>query len=434
MKTSNQRSKTILNGLLLGYADDKNGQRVPIWDTSREGHLITVAPTGAGKGVSCAIPALLTWQGPAIVIDPRGENYAVTAKHRRVMGHLVHRLDPFGVAGPTDTADSLNPMDLIDPNADDFEDNAAVIAALCRQEVLDKKSPYWDERATALITKIITALYRHLPSRRPTLRDVQNTLQNTPEEQQFTRPRRSTLINIPQPEAKQTGLHLKDIITSAEFASDRTLSCIVSTANSHLGFMRSPAVHSSLTNSTILLDDVTGGAMHTIYLIIPPDKLVTHSALLRLWIGVMLAAIARRRRAPEQPTLFLIDEAAQLGEMNELRSALTLMRAYGVRVWTFWQCISQLQTIYNDWASIINNSAVQMFFGAKSPHSRKVLKDFIGDAMPTNGLPPESQLLFNGADFDLVHRTNYLTDPLFNGLAAPHPFHRPPQEIPSLVH
>ena len=429
-----QRSNTLRNGLLLGWKDDKDGTSAPLWDTGREGHLITVAPTGAGKGVSCAIPALLTWQGPAIVIDPRGENFAVTAARRRAMGHLVHRLDPFGVAGSPDTADSLNPMDLIDPDEDDFEDNAAVVAQLCRQDMTDSRSPYWDERATSLITKIICAHFRRRHAQRPILHDVQVTLQSpslTPLFGATPNPQ----IHMPHQAPYVPDVDLQELLSTAEFASGRTLSCIVSSANSHLGFLRSAATHASISDSTIQLDDITGGAMHTIYLIIPPDKLATHSSLLRLWIGVMLAAIARRRRAPKQPTLFLIDEAAQLGAMNELRSALTLMRAYGVRVWTFWQCISQLKNVYpSDWASILNNSSVQMFFGAKSPHSRKLLADFIGDAMPARGLPPNQQLLFDGDDFAPVRRANYLTDPLLSGLASPHPFHITDDSQPVALH
>jgi len=412
------RSTNLCNGLLLGWTKDNK----PIWDSNREGHLITVAPTGAGKGVSAAIPALLTWQGPAIVIDPRGENYAVTAARRRAMGHIVHRLDPFRVAGPQ-MGDSLDPMDLIDPNADDFEDNAAVVAQLCRQNMFDKSSPYWDERGSALITKIICGLFQHMSPRRPTLRDVQKALQSDPDREHRKVATKSSIIDI-NSATPSPPFSLAPILSSAEFASGRTLSCIVSSASSHLSFLKSPAVFASVSDSTITLDDITAGAMQTIYLIIPPDKLVSHSSLLRLWIGVTLAAIAKRRRAPEQPTLFLIDEAAQLGEMNELRSSLTLMRAYGVRVWTMWQCITQLQSLYpTDWTSILNNSAVQMFFGAKAPHSRKVLYDFIGDAVPSTGIPNDSQLLFNGEDFSMVRRANYLIDPLLKGLASPHPFH-----------
>lgn len=429
MKTFVTRPNTPINGLLLGWEENpSNKTALPIWDTSREGHLITIAPTGSGKGVSCAIPALLTWQGPAIVFDPRGENYAVTAERRRAMGHVVHRLDPFSVAGPG--GDSLNPMDLIDPHADDFEDNAAVVASLCMQGgSLGRSDPYWDERGVTLVVKLITRLFEVMESRLPTLRDVQEGLKGLPIHD-------SPLSGVSpngdtNPAAqKSKAFLLKSILNPSEFASDRTLAGIISTASSHMGFLRSPAVHASLTDSTIVLDDITAGAMQTIYIIIPPDKLVSHNKLVRLWLGVMLAAVAKRQRAPAQPTLFLIDETAQLGELSELRAALTLMRAYGMRVWCFFQDLSQLQSVYaRDWQSIINNCKVQQYFGANSPHARASLETYLGKAMPVDGIPEGHQLLYDGARMITTRRPDYLRDPLLKGMASPHPFHMPQKEL-----
>ncbi len=36
---------------------------------------MTIASTGAGKGVGCITPALLRHKGPVVVIDPKGEMY-----------------------------------------------------------------------------------------------------------------------------------------------------------------------------------------------------------------------------------------------------------------------------------------------------------------------------------------------------------------------
>lgn len=409
------------NGLLLGWSRESDTHS-PVWDTSREGHLITIASTGAGKGVSCAIPALLTWRGPAIVIDPKGENYAVTARWRREMGHLVHRLDPFRIAAD-DAGDSLNPMDIIDPNADDFEDNAAIVARLCMQDQAALTDPFWDERATAMIVAVTCELFRVL-GRQPTLKDVQDAIRGAPIESYAERLMQAHGIDGPKPK----GLDLRNIITASEFSTDRTRASIMATAQAHMGFLRSSAVHGSLTASTITLDDITAGAMQTIYLILPPDKLITHGKLLRLWIGVMLTAISRRKRAPAQPTLFLIDEAAQLGPMAELKAALTLMRSYGVRVWTFWQDLSQLKATYpRDWESILNNSSIQQYFGAKSPHAKASLKAFLGDALPDEELSDGHQLVFDGGSTTVMRRPNYLLDPLLMGLASPNPFHAPPR-------
>ncbi|BCB77872.1 hypothetical protein Pflav_042820 [Phytohabitans flavus] len=37
-----------------------------------DGHLVSFAPTGAGKGVRVIIPNLLHYDGPIITIDPKG--------------------------------------------------------------------------------------------------------------------------------------------------------------------------------------------------------------------------------------------------------------------------------------------------------------------------------------------------------------------------
>ncbi len=43
------------------------------------------------------------------------------------------------------------------------------------------------------------------------------------------------------------------------------------------------------------------------------------------------------------------------------------MRGYGVRIWSFWQDLSQLKGIYpKTWETILNNCRVQQFFGATS--------------------------------------------------------------------
>jgi type IV secretion system protein VirD4 len=96
-----------------------------------------------------------------------------------------------------------------------------------------------------------------------------------------------------------------------------------------------------------------------------------------------------------------------------------------MRVWLFFQDMSQLQAIYKrDWESIINNCAIQQFFGAKTPQARKTLQAYLGDAIQPDQLTSDSMALFNGETLAAVRRANYLLDPLLKGLAAPHPFHQ----------
>src|SRR5690606_8783851 len=119
----------------------------------REGHLMTIAPTGAGKGTGCVIPALLRHEGPVIVIDPKGENAAVTARRRREMGHRIVVVDPMGV---TDLpGDTLNPLDLIDIHDASAVDEVAVIAGTLCHVARDPRDTFWVSRATHLVVGAI---------------------------------------------------------------------------------------------------------------------------------------------------------------------------------------------------------------------------------------------------------------------------------------
>lgn len=58
----------ILDGKLIGLEDDQ--------------HMITVAGSRLGKGVSMIIPNLLFYSGSLLVIDPKGEFASITARRR----------------------------------------------------------------------------------------------------------------------------------------------------------------------------------------------------------------------------------------------------------------------------------------------------------------------------------------------------------------
>lgn len=419
------------HGLLLGWQDPpttgrKNGFPTPIWDRGDEGHLITVAPTGAGKGVGCIIPALLTWQGPAIVIDPKGENYAVTAKHRRAMGQSVHVLDPFCI---TDCrrSDSLNPLDLLGALKTAQEDEMRVIAQAVIQEKTFGKNqdPYWDSRAANLITTAIGHCSTHLKT--PSMRDVREVVEwydHWSTESPYGTQSGSCHHGIAQ-DFKPVGM-----------SSSRTRTCITSTAIDHLAFIADGPVTASLLKSTIDLKKIQRGDPLTIYIVLPPDKLITHGKLLRLWLVTLMTTLSRRRAKPRIPTLLLADEAAQLGGVKELVSAITLMRGYGVKVWTFWQDISQLRKTYPDtWEAILNNCSIHQYFGASTPMAANLLQDYLADTCPrpVHALKPNQLTLYRPEHQGAVMRIpNYLSDPMFQGLYSRNPFYRTKHHLPAL--
>src|SRR5512147_874574 len=118
-------------------------------------HLLTIAPTGAGKGRGVIIPNLLRFEGSAIVIDPKGETWHVTARRRKEMGQEVRLLDPFGAVSRR--TDSLNPFDLFDRPGALLDADSEMLASLLAGDVGFHKEPFWDNWGRSLMSGVIAA-------------------------------------------------------------------------------------------------------------------------------------------------------------------------------------------------------------------------------------------------------------------------------------
>jgi type IV secretory pathway TraG/TraD family ATPase VirD4 len=60
-----------------------------------ENHTLIVAKTGTGKGTRVIIPTLLRYAtGSALVIDPKGENAAITSRARQALLQKIHIINP----------------------------------------------------------------------------------------------------------------------------------------------------------------------------------------------------------------------------------------------------------------------------------------------------------------------------------------------------
>ena len=146
-----KRNKTgmplaLHHGKLLRYA--KNDAKK--W---RGGHHLVVSGTRGGKGVSAVIPAILDHQGPVVALDIKGENFAVTRRHRYTPEREVVVLNPFGLIEPS--LDQFNPLDYIDP-ADLTRSIDFVADGLVRPEHGD--GAHFSEMARALITGAIEVI------------------------------------------------------------------------------------------------------------------------------------------------------------------------------------------------------------------------------------------------------------------------------------
>jgi type IV secretion system protein VirD4 len=199
--------------------------------------------------------------------------------------------------------------------------------------------------------------------------------------------------------------------------ADKERSGVLSTVQTYLTPFLSEALNQHLNSSTISPARIATGDNYTIYIVIPPSKLISHATLLRLWVATMLGIIVERERKPAKRTLFMLDECAQLGSLDELKKALTLMRGYGLQVWMFFQDVSQIQALYpHDWETMVNNCGVMQLFGVTRSMAGENLVGIVGKykAIDLVQLDPSQQVISVSNEVPRMLRLmNYLKDEMF---------------------
>jgi type IV secretion system protein VirD4 len=349
-----------------------------------DGHLITVAPTRTGKGIGVIIPNLLTYPGSMIVTDPKGENYAVTARHRRTLGHAVHAFDPFDVTRSfgkhrSDVSAAFNPLDLINPNAPDAMDDARMLADMLvvsdDARHASGESAFWNEEARSVLMGLIL----HVAANRPTplrhLPHVRELLTLPPDEFE------ALLQEMSRSDAVG-GLVARSAARILQKA-EKERSGVISAAQSHTHFLDSPRMAGVLTTSTIALSTLTTSPC-TVYFILPPDRMATYRRWLRLMLACTLLAVTRTQRRSERHVsrvVFLLDEFAHLGRMEPIEQQMALVAGYGATFWLFVQDFAQLKALYGErWQSFVANADVLQAFGTADQDTAEYLSKLTGDA------------------------------------------------------
>lgn len=335
-----------------------------------ERHLLTVAPTRSGKGVSSIIPNLLTYKGSALVIDPKGENALITASRRGEgsptenlpgMGQNVVLIDPWDIAASRlgMKAASFNPIDWIRADDPDAAENAFLLAtALVPSESSSKEEPFWDEEAKALLMGVI--LYVGTAAEEEgnrTLGRVRDLI--TLDSDDFA-DFLSKMYKHPHPVVRST---------AARQASkhDKLFDSVLASCQSHTHFLDSGRIRESVARSDFRFGDLKTKPT-SVYLILPADRLKTFDRWLRLLIQQAITINARNiEQKPERPILFLLDEMATLGRLPALEQAYSLMAGFGMQLWGIVQDLSQLARVYSEtgWQTFISNSGVIQYFGSR---------------------------------------------------------------------
>lgn len=368
-----------------------------------DGHLITFAPTGTGKTSGPVVCNALTHPGQLIVLDMKGEVYSLTARARRAMGQPVHVID---LRDGAETG-SLNPLDL----AVRCGTEPAAIARSFAAELIERneveRDRFWNDWAETMITAIIAWLladcapaHRHISAAFDLLTqdDVSYNMACLLDRNK---------VNIRAAKAA--------FMSYLSLGSENTRPSVLASTLAHLRLFDSDLVRKVTDTTTIDLDALIAGEPMSIYFIVPPLRLTAFRPLLRMWLSGLILSFTHRKTRPAERTLMLCDEVGNLGRIDALLTAATLLRSYGLTLWTFWQNVAQLQIYGAQGNTLVDNAGVLQIFGARNQRMAQDLAGIVGGvtAEEIMRLKPDEQFLLIEGRLTHAKQARYYSDTLF---------------------
>jgi len=349
-------------GITLGrYFDEAAGRAGDKIAYAGERHVLLFGPNGTGKGTRFLIPNLLSINDRSIiVIDPKGELAAVTADYRRTIGDVV-MLNPFDVLGLGSAG--FNPLATLDPKSPNFYDDAAALGeALIKVE---GKDPHWTESAQGLIValimweKITKGDEANLENVREMLTEPDRWETYLGEDEKPHERLIGGLRYTATQMAIDGGYEIASLASRFTGRDTNELSSIRSTGDTQTRWLLSKPMRDDLKKPGVdfrkLNDKPT-----TVYVILPAERMRTHSTWLRL---IVVSALRALYRPGGLRTLFLIDEMPALGHLGPLEDAFGLVRGYNVQIAGICQDLAQLKELYKErWESFLANAGVVQGF------------------------------------------------------------------------
>ena len=126
-----------------------------------------------------------------------------------------------------------------------------------------------------------------------------------------------------------------------------------------------------------------------------------YASWLRVMVGLANHASMAVAEVPEQRPLFVLDEAATLGEIKEIQDTIGQGRAYHQKMFIY-QDMAQLKKANAGWASVIANCQINVAFAVNDYDTADVLSKRLGDQT----VATQSFGVSSGADAVLSHHQN----------------------------
>lgn len=314
---------------------------------------LVIAGSRLGKGVSTVVPTHLSFPYSIISIDPKGENYELTAGFRSKFSY-VYKFNPVD----RETL-CFNVMDEIDEQFA-YRDANMIAQILTSPENPNTTSdPHWRNSACVLLTASILHIKcsdyedKSLPGVYKFLTSV-NKPSDDKDKDNKENPKKTLLMDMIRGNHCSLKIHeqVSSLASQIYTAADTEMSSIFSSALTALAVFNDPLVANAVSKSDFCLEDFKKRDKPiSWYLTIPFSDLDRLKCLLRLIIEFVCRKFSQGLvSGPGTPLknriLFLIDEFPTLGHMPTIETFAGILNGYGISFLWIAQSKSQIDKLY----------------------------------------------------------------------------------------
>ncbi|WP_320008135.1 type IV secretory system conjugative DNA transfer family protein [Maridesulfovibrio sp.] len=363
-------------------------------------HIIAFAPTRSGKGVGLVLPTLLSWGESSIVLDIKGENWALTSGWRKQQGHKVMKFDPTDTNGSSARYNPLAEIRLGGPHAiPDAQNIASMIVDPDGKGLKD----YWNKAAFSFLGGTMLHCLIHFQiheGRHATLNDLSLMLADEDRDMSELFEEMLTYDHV---EYLQTlfgdSMNNESMVAIRKFIAaaaremlnkaDAELSGVVSTAVANMALYRDPVVNWATSGCDFHIADLMNSDDPvSLYLVIRPSDIDRLRPLVRLILNIVLRRLTEEMEFSngqvkanyKHRLLLMLDEFTSLGRMEIFERALAFMAGYGIKAYIIVQDLAQLQSAYGKEESIMSNCHLRIAYAPNKIETAQVLSKMTGEA------------------------------------------------------
>lgn len=376
--------------------------------------LVSFAGSGSGKLTDIIAYTLCAYPGRVLVNDPKGELCAISIWNQIRLGKPAFCINPHGLHGLPAHVCAL--LDILKKGCPRLGSNIKFIAETLIALSGSPHGEFFELKGRAWLAALLRFdVEKHGSGDLPRLFAL---LQRMIGDSEVWAETIDEMMDSPWPDvvAAAGEMHQKrKVPNNTEFGG-----CFGEITKS-LDFMTDPVLQTALGgegDADFSLSVLTNPDFaSTVYLMTPAEYAGNWGPMIRLIFAV---AMLWKARSPESPTvLFLADEAAQMGRTEAILRFQTYGRGIGIRLWSFWQDISQPVRNLGEGATqtILASSQVRQFFGVREYETAKLISEMLGTQTLEYGEPLEqayARHAYREAIFDFVSGN----DPIGNAWKA----------------